>query len=56
MDFLENENVQHMDWLAMSPDFNPIENHSLLINKSIVFVSMCHRFKELAIKRINQYY
>ena len=26
MDFLENENVQHMDWPAMSPDLNPIEN------------------------------
>ena len=26
MDFLENENVQHMDWPAMSPDLNPVEN------------------------------
>jgi len=26
MDFLEDENVQHMDWPAMSPDLNPIEN------------------------------
>jgi hypothetical protein len=28
MDFLENENVQHMDWPAMSPDLTPIENCS----------------------------
>ena len=26
MDFLEDENVQHMDWPAMSPDLNPTEN------------------------------
>jgi transposase len=26
MDFLENENVQHMYGPAMSPDLNPIEN------------------------------
>ena len=26
MDFLEDENVQHMDWPAMSPDLTPIED------------------------------
>ena len=26
MDFLEDENVQHRDWPAVSPDLNPIEN------------------------------
>ena len=26
MDFLEDENVQHMDWPAMSPDLKSIEN------------------------------
>ena len=26
MDFLEDENVQHIDWPAMLPDLNPIEN------------------------------
>jgi hypothetical protein len=26
MDFLEDENVQHMDWLAISPNLNPIES------------------------------
>ena len=26
MDFLENGNMQHMDWPAMSPDLNPISN------------------------------
>lgn len=25
-EFLENEDVEHMDWPAMSPDMNPIEN------------------------------
>ena len=26
MDFLEDANVHHMDWPAISPDLNPIEN------------------------------
>jgi hypothetical protein len=26
MDFLEDDNVQHVDWPAMSPDLNPIKN------------------------------
>ena len=25
-EFLENENVEHLDWPALSPDMNPIEN------------------------------
>jgi len=26
IDFLEDEKVQHMDWPAISPDLNPIQN------------------------------
>ena len=25
-EFLENENVEHLDWPTLSPDMNPIEN------------------------------
>jgi len=35
MDFLEDENVQHMDWLAMSPDLNSIENIWLEISRGL---------------------
>jgi len=35
MDFLEDENVQHMDWPAMSLDLNPIENLLLEISRVV---------------------
>jgi len=35
MNFLEDENVQHLDWPAMSPDLNPIEKIWLEISHGL---------------------